>query len=101
MTGDLNLFATLSSCKCGTVTFGDNGNGKIIGTGSIGKKSYPILEDVLLVIGLKVNLISISQLCDKGMDVIFKPCKSIIFDIRYHISFEAYRNGNVYTFDFK
>ena len=70
MTRDPNLFTTLSSCKSGTVTFGDDEKSKIIGIETVGKKSYSILENVLLVDGLKANLISISQLCDKGMNVI-------------------------------
>ena len=69
---DANLFATLSSCKGDTVTFGDDGKDKIIGIGAIGKKSFPTLENLLLVDGLKANLIRISQLCDKDMNVIFR-----------------------------
>ena len=64
MTGDPNLFATLSSCKGGTVTFGDDEKGEIIDIGTIGKKLFQILENVLLVDSLKANLISVSQLCD-------------------------------------
>ena len=44
MTEDPNTFATLSSCKGGTVTFGDNGKGKIIGIETIGKKPSLFLE---------------------------------------------------------
>jgi len=100
MTRDSNLFATLSKCEGGTVTFGDNGKGKIIGISSIGKKPSPILEDVLLVVGLKANLISVSQLCDKGLDVVFRPYKCLIINSDGNNLFEACRNGNVYTFDF-
>ena len=70
MTGDP---ATLSSCKVGMVIFGDDGTGKIIGIETIGKKPFSMLENILLVDGLKANLISISQLCDKNMNVIFWP----------------------------
>ena len=44
---------------------------KIIGIGSIGISPNPSFENVLLVDRLKYNLLSISQLCDKGKRVIF------------------------------
>ena len=55
------------------VIFEDDGKGKIIGIEIIGKKLFVILENILLVDDLKANLISISQLCDKNMNVIFWP----------------------------
>ncbi len=39
--------------------------GKIIGKGTIGNKSSLLIEDILLVNGLKHNLLSINQLWDK------------------------------------
>ena len=52
----------------------------------------PILENILLVDGLKANLISISELCDKGMNAILRPSKCIIIDCEENILFEALRN---------
>ena len=99
MTGDLNLFATLSSCKDGMVTFGDDGKGKIIGIRTTSKKPFSILENILLIDSLKANLISISQLCDKDMNVIFRPSKCIIIDCEGNLLFEALKNKNVYIID--
>ncbi|CAM8932100.1 unnamed protein product [Rhodiola kirilowii] len=48
------------------VTFGDGGKGQVIGCGTLKVPDLPELEDILLVDGLKVNLISISRLCDEG-----------------------------------
>ncbi|CAM8920862.1 unnamed protein product [Rhodiola kirilowii] len=48
------------------VTFGDGGKGQVIGCGTLKVPDLPILKDTLLIKGLKVNLISISQLCDGG-----------------------------------
>ena len=62
------------------MTFGDNGKGRIIGHGSIGNNSSSLIENVLLVDGLKHNLLSISQLCDKGFKVIFESSHCIIKD---------------------
>jgi hypothetical protein len=58
-------------------TFGDGAKGKILGIGNLIKDGLPRLDNVLLVKGLTTNLISISQLCDQGMEVNFsKPeCK--------------------------
>ena len=47
------------------MTFKDNGKGRIIGHGYIGNNSTSIIENVLLVDGLKHNLLTISQLCDR------------------------------------
>ena len=66
MTGDESKFAFLTRRKGGYVAFGDNGKGRIIGHGSIGNNSSSLIENVLLVDGLKHNLLSISQLYDKG-----------------------------------
>ncbi|CAM8929334.1 unnamed protein product [Rhodiola kirilowii] len=53
------------------VTFGDGGKGQVIGCGTLKVSDLPELEDILLVDGLKVNLISISRLCDEGQSVTF------------------------------
>ena len=47
------------------MTFGDNGKCRIIGHGSIGNNFSSLIENVLFVDGLKHNLLSISQLCEK------------------------------------
>jgi len=54
----------------GTVGFGGNQTGKIIGSGTIGNSSISI-NNVWLVDGLNHNLLSISQFCDNGYDVLF------------------------------
>ena len=66
MIGDESKFASLTRRKVGYVTFGDNEKGRIIGHGSIGNNSSSLIENFLLVDGLKHNLLSISQLCDKS-----------------------------------
>ena len=71
MTGDQNQFLELKLKDGGSVTFGDNSKGQIKGIGTIGNNSSSNIENVLFVKGLKHNLLSISQLCDKGMKVIF------------------------------
>ncbi|BAT86143.1 hypothetical protein VIGAN_04376700, partial [Vigna angularis var. angularis] len=72
MTGDKKRFISFEKKKQGFVTYGDNNKGRIIGTGDIGGGNTLTIKDVLCVEGLKHNLLSISQLCDKGLKVTFE-----------------------------
>ena len=97
MTGDHSLLSTLKSKDDGTVTFGDNAKGKIVGIGNIGNPEDPSIKNVLLIDGLKHNLISISQLCDKGYKVTFDKRECTIIDaITRKILFIGHRKSNVY-----
>ena len=60
MTGDKAMFSSISHKDGGYVTFGDNAKGKTVGEGKVNKSPNPTIEDVLLVNGLKHNLLSIS-----------------------------------------
>jgi len=60
MTGDASLLTGLVIKHGGFVTYGDNNRGRIIGCGDIGVKGNLIIQIVLLVEGLKPNLLSIS-----------------------------------------
>ena len=62
----------------GKVTFGENAKGKIVDIGQVSKKDSTYIENVLFVDSLKHNLLSVSQLCDKGNKVIFEPKKCFI-----------------------
>ena len=75
MMEDETQFTSLKSKDGGLVTFRDNSKGKIIEIGSINKNSSTSIENVLLVEGLKDNLLSISQLYDKGCNVVFESFK--------------------------
>jgi hypothetical protein len=72
MTGDKGKFLSLGERKSGNVTFGNDAPGKIKGKGIVilsnGKGKS---QDVLLVDGLKHNLFSVSQMCDRGCEVVF------------------------------
>ena len=77
MTGDESKFVFLTKRNGGYVTFGDNAKGRIIGQGNIGNDTSSLIESVLLVDGLKHNVLSISQLCDKGFKVTFEVSSKI------------------------
>ena len=48
MTGDPSKFTTLKKKTGGSVTFGDNSQGKIVGIGNVGKGNFT-LTDVLQI----------------------------------------------------
>ncbi|KAH9769110.1 hypothetical protein KPL71_011871 [Citrus sinensis] len=79
MTGNYAWFSSFTKIENGgDVSFGDNSKGKILGIGNVGKVSSTLIENVCLVENLKHNLISISQLCDKGYKVIFDKFSCVI-----------------------
>ena len=71
MTGDKTKFCLLTKGEGGQVTFGENSKGKIIGSSKVGKNLSSCIDDVMLIERLVYNLLSISQLCDKGHKVLF------------------------------
>jgi len=72
MSGDKDQFLSLVAFDGGSVTFGDNSKGTITGLGKVGKTLSHAIDDVYYVEGLQHNLLSISQLCDKGNRVEFQ-----------------------------
>ena len=68
--GNKDKFISLTIMNGGKVMFGDNAKGKIVGKGKVGRLPNYFFDDVLLIEGLKHNLLSISQFCDKGNEVI-------------------------------
>ncbi|KAH6779529.1 hypothetical protein C2S52_010766 [Perilla frutescens var. hirtella] len=65
-------------CSYQSVTFGDSVKGRVLGRGYLNVEGMPNLEDVLLVEGLKANLIGIIQLCDQGLLVHFTRDKCLV-----------------------
>ena len=84
----------------GIVTFGDNGQDKIVVIGKIQINSTTFIDNILYVKVLKHNLISISQLCDKGYTVSFSTTMCVITNpIDNSIIFIENRHENVYIVD--
>ena len=71
MTGNKALFKNLFEGKIGTVTFGDGSKSVIRGIGTTGILGLPMFEYVWFVNGLKANLLSINQIFDNGLNVLF------------------------------
>ena len=101
MCGDKNQFITIMPKEDdGVVTFRDNSQGKIVGIGKIQINSTTFIDNVLHVKGLKHNLISISQLYDKGYTVSFGTTMCVITNtIDNSIIFIGNRYENVYIVD--
>ena len=98
MTGDESLFQELNKNKSENISFGDNSKGVILGIGTIGNNSYTQIKNVLLVENLKYNLLSISQLCDKGYRVCFESnACHVINSITNQIIYIGKRHENVYV----
>ena len=80
MTGNKVLFKTLFEGKIGTVTFGDGSKFLIRGIGIVDILGLPVFEDVWYVDGLKANLLSISQICNNGLNVLFTKYECEVLD---------------------
>ncbi|XP_075102914.1 uncharacterized protein LOC142177603 [Nicotiana tabacum] len=80
MTGDKNLFIEVTKIDEGSIKFGDDSKGKIIGTDTIPFNNNCNITEVFLVDGLNYNLLSVSQLCDSGYEVNFKRTSCAIED---------------------
>jgi hypothetical protein len=62
------------------VTFGDDNKGKVLGTGIIKVNDCFTLNDVALVYKLRYNLLSVSQLVDADLDILFYKSGSQVID---------------------
>src|ERR1044072_6647876 len=97
MTGDINKFSNLILKAKGYVTYGDNNKGKIIGIGKVGAPPFTSIEDVLYVEGLKHNLLSNSQLCDKCFKIKFTKDECLIEDEATHeVKLKGKRVNNIF-----
>ena len=100
MTGDVKQFSSLKKIDGGSVKFGDNGKDKIIGTSKINISPSSVIENVLLVDGLKHNLQNISQFCDKEFKVIFESSLCIVSRLNDNeIMLIGHRYRNIYMVD--
>ena len=100
MTGDSTLLTEFKERSGPSITFGDDSKGSTVGYGLISKDNV-IIEEVALVDGLKHNLLSISQLCDKGNLVTFNAEACVVTNKKSNkVVLTGVRKGNVYLADF-
>jgi hypothetical protein len=82
------------------VTFEDDKKGKVLGTGVIKLNDCFTLNDVTLVDRLRYNMLSVSQLCDAGLSVLFHKSDSHVLDSSGKRVCGISRTGNVFQADF-
>ncbi|XP_070039015.1 uncharacterized protein [Nicotiana tomentosiformis] len=99
MIGDKNMFKEVTKIDGGSVKFGDDSKGKIVGIETVPFNKNCDITEVYLVDGLNYSLLSISQLCDSGYEVKFKKTGCAIEDETGKIILPSKRYGNVYILD--
>jgi hypothetical protein len=81
MTENKKWFSSLSPLSHKEyLTFEDDNKGKVLGTDVIKVNNCFTLNDVALVDRLRYNLLSVSQLCDADLSVLFCRFDSHVFD---------------------
>ena len=103
MTGDARMFNSINTNGndgYDSITFGDNGNGKVKGLGKIAISNDMIISNVLLVERLNFNLLSVAQLCDLGFKCIFRVDDVEIISVDgSNLIFKGFRYENLYLVD--
>ena len=95
MTGDSTLLSKFEERAGPSITFGDDSKGFTVGYGLITKENV-IIDKVGLVDGLKHNLLSVSQLCDKVNAVTFTTEACVITSRKNDkVVLTGVRKGNV------
>jgi hypothetical protein len=82
------------------VTFRDDKKGKVFGTGIIKVNDHFTLNDVALVDKLGYNLLSVSQLVDVDLDVLFRKSGSQVLDSSSRLICGISHIGKVFQADF-
>ena len=82
------------------MTFGNDKKGKVLGTGIIKVNDFFTLNDVALVDKLRYNLLSVSQLVDADLDVLFRKSDSHVLDSSGKRVCGISRIGKVFQADF-
>jgi hypothetical protein len=82
------------------MNFGDGKKGKVIGTNVIKVNDCFTLNDVTLVDRFRYNLLSVSQLCDADLSVLFHKSDSHVLDSSGKRVCGISHIGNVFQADF-
>jgi len=103
MTGEKNMFTSFQPNQTTSerIVFGDNSKGDILGLGKVAISNDNSNSNVLLVDSLGYNLLSVSQLCEKGYNCLFTD-KGVEVSRRSDasIAFTGQLKGKLYLVDF-
>jgi hypothetical protein len=101
MTGNKKWFSSLTPLSHKEyVSFGDDKNGKVLGTDVIKVNDCFTLNDIALVDRLRYNLLSVSQLYDTDLSVLFHKFDSHVLDSSSKRVCGISHIGNVFQADF-
>jgi hypothetical protein len=101
MIGNKKWFCSLTPLSCKEyVTFRDDKKGKVLVTGVIKVNNYFTLNDAALVDKLRYNLLSVSQLVDADLDVLFRKSGSQVLDSSGRLICGISHIGKVFQADF-
>ena len=104
MTGDARMFDSINTNGndgYDSITFGDNGKGKVKWLSKIAISNDMSISNVLLVESLNFNLLSVAQLCDLGFKCIFGVDDVEIISVDgSNLIFKGFRYENLYLVDF-
>jgi hypothetical protein len=78
------------------VTFGNKKKGKVVGTGVIKVNDFFTLNDIAIVDRLRYNLLSVSQLVDANLSVLFHNSDSHVLDSSDKRVYGISHIGNVF-----
>ena len=96
MTGNKAVLSDFVEKAGPNVSYGDGNMGKTLGYGNINLGNV-IIQTVALVSALKHNLLSISQICDRGYHVnFFEEHCEVISKSTGKTVLKGYRHGNIY-----
>ncbi|KAL8147483.1 hypothetical protein AgCh_004981 [Apium graveolens] len=96
MTGNKVLLSDFVEKAGPRVSYGDCNMEKTLGYGNINLGNV-IIETVALVSGLKHNLLSVSQICDRGYHVdFFEEHCEVVSNSTGKMVLKDYRHGNIY-----
>nr|GEU93499.1 ribonuclease H-like domain-containing protein [Tanacetum cinerariifolium] len=107
MTGNISYLSDFKEINRGYVSFGGNPKGgKITGKGKIktGKLDF---DDIYFVKELKLNLFSVSQMCDKKNNFLFTYTECVVLSSDFklpdenHVLLRVPRENNMYNVDLK
>jgi len=103
MTGEKDMFTSFEPSiePVENIVFGDNSKGEVLGLGKIAISNDHSITNVFLVESLGYNLLSVSQLCEKGYNCLFtNEGVSVYRREDSSIAFTGHLKGKLYLVDF-
>jgi hypothetical protein len=101
--GERRMFTSFekNECKSDCIMFDDNSQGQVLGFGKIAITTEQSISKVVLVESLDYNLLSVSQLCEKGYNCFFTNKGVTIFRRNDgSFAFKGVLRGKHYLVDF-